>query len=155
MSDVDIDNAGYVVSFGAELLESHVSPVRFARGLAALRQARPGRRGKFVMVGPRLSLTAANADEWVPARAGEELDVALGIACVLIRDSLHDAADDADGFAELSALVESIEPSPEVERLAHEMAENRPAIAIAGRRCGAGGRGIEPERTPRNTDRTC
>ena len=133
VSDVDIDNAGYVVSFGAELLESHVSPVRFARGLAALRQARPGRRGKFVMVGPRLSLTAANADEWVPARAGEELDVALGIACVLIRDSLHDAADDADGFAELSALVESIEPSPEVERLAHEMAENRPAIAIAGR----------------------
>ena len=133
VSDVDIDNAGYVVSFGAELLESHVSPVRFARGLAALRQSRPGRRGKFVMVGPRLSLTAANADEWVPARAGEELDVALGIARVLIRDGLHDAADDADGFRELSALVESVEPSPEIERLAHEMAEHQPAIAIAGR----------------------
>jgi len=130
VSDVDIDNAGYVVSFGAELLESHVSPVRFARGLAALRQSRPGRRGKFVMVGPRLSLTAANADEWVPARRGEELDVALGITRVLIRDGLHDVADDADGFRELSALVESIEPSPVVERLAHEMAENRPAIAI-------------------------
>ncbi len=95
VNDVDIDNAGYVVSFGAELLESHVSPVRFGRGLAALRQARPGRRGKFVMVGPRLSLTAANADEWIPARAGEELDVALGIARVLIRDGLHDDADDA------------------------------------------------------------
>ena len=131
VGDVDVDNASYVVSFGAELLESHVSPVRFARGLAALRQSRPGRRGKFVMVGPRLSLTAANADEWVPARAGEELDVALGIARVLIRDGLHEASD-ADGFRELVALVESVEPSPEVERLAHEMAENRPAIAIAG-----------------------
>ncbi len=135
VSDVDIDNASYVVSFGAEFLESHVSPVRFARGLAALRQSRPGRRGKFVMVGPRLSLTAANADEWVPARAGEELDIALGIARVLIRDGLHEA-DDVDGFRELTALVASLEPSPEVERLAHEMAENRPAIAIAG---GGGG----------------
>lgn len=135
VSDVDIDNASYVVSFGAELLESYVSPVRFARGLAALRQSRPGRRGKFVMVGPRLSLTAANADEWVPARAGEELDLALGIARVLIRDGLHEA-DDVDGFRELKALVASLEPSPEVERLAHEMAENRPAIAIAG---GGGG----------------
>ena len=140
VSDVDIDNAGYVVSFGAELLESHVSPVRFARGLAALRQSRPGRRGKFVMVGPRLSLTAANADEWVPARCGEELDVALGIARVLIRDGLHYVADDADGFRELSALVESIEPSPEVERLAHEMAENRPAIAIGATAAIAPGR---------------
>lgn len=126
--DVDIDNASYVVSFGAELLESPVASVRFARGLAALRQSRPGRRGKFVMVGPRLSLTAANADEWVPARFGEELDVALGIARVLIRDGLHEA----DGMDEFSSLVESIEPSPEVERLAHEMAANRPAIAIAG-----------------------
>ena len=134
VSDVDIDNAGYVVSFGAEILESHVSPVRFGRGLAALRQARPGRRGKFVMVGPRLSLTAANADEWIPARAGEELEVALGIAHVLIRDGLYklQGGEDADGFAELSALVEAIEPSPEVERLAHEIAEHRPAVAIAG-----------------------
>ena len=155
VSDVDIENAGYVVSFGAEILESHASPVRYARGLAALRQARPGRRGKFVMVGPRLSLTAANADEWIPARAGEELDVALGIAHVLIRDGLYElqGGEDADGFAELSALVESIEPSPEVERLAHEMAEHRPAVAIAGRGAALARRGIALERTPRNPNR--
>ncbi len=140
VSDVDIENAGYLVSFGAELLESHTSPVRFGRGLAALHQARPGRRGKFVMVSPRLPLTGANADEWIPTRAGEELDVALGIAHVLIRDGLYQlpGSENAEGFAEFSAFIETIQPSLGVERLAHEMVEHRPAIAIAGRGRGLG-----------------
>lgn len=128
---LDIESAGYVVSFGAELLESGHSPVRYGRGLAALRQGRPGRRGKFVMVGPRLSLTAANADEWIPARAGDTLSVVLAIAGVLLRDRLHvdGGFDDLDRFRE---LVAPYEPSETAERIAHEMAEHRPAIAIAG-----------------------
>jgi len=132
LGHVDIENADYVVSFGAELLESYGSSVRFGRGLAALRQGRPGRRGKLVMVGPRLSLTAANADEWIPARPGEELDIALGIAHVLIRDGLH-SGEELEGLDELRSLVESVEPSAETERIAHEMAEHGPAIAVAGR----------------------
>lgn len=130
VSDVDIENVGYVVSFGAEILESYHSAVRFGRGLAALRQGRPGRRGKLVMVGPRLSLTGANADEWIPARPGEELDIALGIAHVLIRDGLHQGSV-LEGFDEFRSLVE-MEPSAEAERIAREMVEHGPAIAIAG-----------------------
>jgi anaerobic selenocysteine-containing dehydrogenase len=132
VNDVDIETAGYVVSFGAELLESHGSPVRFGRGLASLRQGRPGRRGKFVMIGPRLSLTAANADEWIPARPGDELEIALGVAHVLIREGLHEGSE-AEGFDEFRSLVEMLEPSAEAERIALEMAQHRPAIAIAGR----------------------
>ena len=134
LADPDLENAGYVVSFGAEMLEAGLSPVRFHRGLAELRQGRPGRRGKFVMVGPRLSLTAANADEWIPARGGDEIALALAIAHVLIRDGRNAASEPggSEGFEAFRALVEEVEPSATAERLAQEMAEHGPTICLAG-----------------------
>lgn len=134
LADPDLENAGYVVSFGAEMLEADISPVRFHHGLAELRQGRPGRRGKFVMIGPRLSLTAANADEWIPTRTGEEIELALGIAHVLIRDGRNAASaiGASEGFEAFRALVEEVEPSATAERLAQEMAEHGPTICLAG-----------------------
>ena len=47
-----------------------------------MRQGRPGVRGTFVQVEPRMSQTGANADEWVPAKPGTEGVLALGLAHV-------------------------------------------------------------------------
>jgi anaerobic selenocysteine-containing dehydrogenase len=140
-----MEEAAYVVSFGAELLESHLSPVGFARGLAEMRRGRPGRRGKLVMVGPRLSLTAANADEWLPLRPGTEIDVALGVASVLSRDNLQEPslASTSNGLAAFQELLASRATPAQVEertgvsakrieRLARELAEHRPALVLAG-----------------------
>ena len=44
-----------------------------------------GDKGKFVFVGPRLSLTGQNADEWIPARPGAEAEIALALAGELVR----------------------------------------------------------------------
>ena len=131
-SNIDIRDVEYLVSFGAELLESQPSPVRFSRGLAEMRQGNPGQRGKFVVVGPRLSLTAANADEWIPARPGEELNIALQIIHVLIRDNLH-ALQDFTDLDTLRAVVAPLQPSANTERLAHEMASHKPTLAIGGK----------------------
>jgi len=130
-ADPDLDNAGYVVSFGAELLESHTSPVRFGRALAELRQGRPGRRGKLVMVGPRLSLTAANADEWVPVRAGQDVDLALELARVLVRDGRGENIT-SEGLDRFRAFLDEVTPSETAERLAREMVSYGPAVCIAG-----------------------
>ncbi|MGH9322881.1 MAG: molybdopterin-containing oxidoreductase family protein, partial [Vicinamibacteria bacterium] len=144
--DLDPAASSYVVSFGAEILESHTSPVRFARGLAEMRQGRPGRRGKFVMVGPRLSLTAANADEWIPARPGSELDLALGAASLILEENLHDqefAASSTSGLEEFVTLVSERAkvrdvadrtgiPLKRIEKLARELSQHRPAVALAG-----------------------
>src|ERR1700733_13386165 len=51
---------------------------------AVLRQARPGRRGKFVKVESRMSQTGASADDWVPCRPAMEGVLALGIAHVIL-----------------------------------------------------------------------
>ncbi len=87
----DIASARQLVSFGADFLETWVSPVGYAADFAAMRRLDDGEKGRFVFVGPRLSLTGQNADEWVPAKAGSEAAVALAIAGELVRRYGRDA----------------------------------------------------------------
>ena len=75
------DRADFILSFGADFLETWVSPVEYTRAFA--RKAGiddEGHKAPFVFVGPRLNLTGQNADEWVPTAAGAEHMVALGMA---------------------------------------------------------------------------
>ena len=81
----DIAAADLLVSFGADFLETWISPVGFAADFAAMHAVDHGEKGRFVFVGPRLSLTGQNADEWIPARAGSEAQVALALAGELVR----------------------------------------------------------------------
>jgi anaerobic selenocysteine-containing dehydrogenase len=80
----DIAEADYLLSFGAPFLEQWLSPVRFGIAFGHMRQGRRTRRGRFVHIEPRLSLTAANADRWVPIRPGMEGMLALGIGQVML-----------------------------------------------------------------------
>ena len=117
----DIAAARFLVSFGADFLETWLSPVKFAADFARMHGVENGEKGRFVFVGPRLSLTGQNADEWIPARAGSETAIALAIAGELVRRggdagpysdvvsgySLEDAAAAAGVEAEaLSALAD-------------------------------------------------
>lgn len=142
----DLEHSNYLLSFGAAFLENSWSPVRFTRGLSFMRQGRSGRRGKFVYVEPRFSLTAANADEWVAVRPGTEGALALGIAHVLLAEDRYDhefVRLATAGFAPWRELVlqeyapEKVAalsgvPAPTIIRLAREFATHRPSLAIGG-----------------------
>jgi anaerobic selenocysteine-containing dehydrogenase len=80
----DLEQAQYVLSFGAEFLESHLSPVHYGNAFGRMRQGRATVRGKLTYAGPRLSLTAANADRWLPLFPGSEGVLALGLARELL-----------------------------------------------------------------------
>ena len=142
---LDLARAGYVISFGADFLGTWNSPVAQAIGYGEFRQGRPGLRGKFVQVEPRMSQTGANADEWVPARPGSEGVLALGLAHVILGEKLR--GKQAAGYA--GSLIagwpqalpdytpEQVEkrtgvPAATVARLAREMASHGPAVAIIG-----------------------
>jgi anaerobic selenocysteine-containing dehydrogenase len=75
----DLGSADVAFSFGANFLETWVSPVAYTRGYSNLRKAKPGRRGYFVQFEPRMSQTAMNADEWIPVVPGTEGQVALAL----------------------------------------------------------------------------
>ena len=82
----DIEGAEFVISFGAEFLETWISPVRYAgqwSRMHAFRGDEAVEKGIFVAVEPRLSMTASNADEWVSVKPGTEYLVALAMANVL------------------------------------------------------------------------
>jgi anaerobic selenocysteine-containing dehydrogenase len=90
----DLGNADVVFSFGANFLETWLSPVAFGRGFARMRRGRTGRRGFLVQFEPRLSQTGATADEWIPVIPGSEalLAAALGRLTAEARGGLLPAA---------------------------------------------------------------
>src|SRR5437867_5874550 len=142
----DLENAHYILSFGADILAAHTSPVRYNLGLGHFRQGRPGQRGKFVQVEGRFSLTAANADEWLPARPGTEGELALAMAHVILREQLFDGAfvkSSVKGFESFRTWVlEKYAPekvaetvdisSKKIIRVAREFARHQPGFALAG-----------------------
>jgi anaerobic selenocysteine-containing dehydrogenase len=84
----DIANATYLLSFGARFLETWHSPVMYSLAYGEFRGSRGKGRGKLVQIEPRMSMTGANADEWLPGTVGSEGLIALAIAQVIIRENL-------------------------------------------------------------------
>ncbi len=78
-----LDKADYILSFGTDFLESWVSNVQFAWQFADMHELRDGKIGRFDYIGPRLSMTAANADKYVPVSPGGETEVALAILRIM------------------------------------------------------------------------
>ena len=76
----DLAKADHIVSFGADFMATWLAPVEFAGGFAEARSMKDGMPAKLTFVGPRLSLTGTNADQWLPARAGSEVAVTLAVA---------------------------------------------------------------------------
>jgi len=136
----DIANSNYVISFGADFLGTWNSPVAQSIGYGTMRKGRPGQRGKFVHVEPRLSQTAANADEWIPCKPGSEGLLALSLAHVIMRDKLRPAGRaPVDGWSqglsdyapEKTADQTGVPPAT-TTRIAHELAASAPALALIG-----------------------
>jgi anaerobic selenocysteine-containing dehydrogenase len=145
------EETSYVLFFGGSFLEDWQPQVHMLRAYSFMRRGRPTRRSRIIQVGPRLSVSAAKADEWIPLVPGREGALALGMAHVIVRERLYDhdfIADHTDGFEEFSQLVleeyspEAVRgltgiPAGTIMRIAREFAGLRPAIAVAGRGLGA------------------
>jgi len=74
----DLTGASYVLSLGADFLDTWISPVAMTREFTALRSPEGKGRAEFHYFGPRLTLTAASADRRTFVR-GSELGL-LGFA---------------------------------------------------------------------------
>ena len=74
-----MEQADVLVSFGADFLETWLSPVEYARKFKEMHALKHGRKGFFAHVAPYQSLTGANADLWVPCNADGEWAVVLGL----------------------------------------------------------------------------
>ncbi|MGC9965132.1 MAG: molybdopterin dinucleotide binding domain-containing protein [Syntrophobacteraceae bacterium] len=82
------DELDFLISFNAGLLETWISNLEFARQYGSFHPLRAERKNTFVFVGPRLSMTANNADLWIPTRPGTEYAVGLGIIRTILDNDL-------------------------------------------------------------------
>jgi len=150
----DWEHTRFVLSLGSGVLDASCQVLHFARIRGNERDS--GGRTRIVHVGPALSRTAMNADEWISANPGTHAAFALGVAHVLVRDGLHDQAfvdehtlgfepwtDPAGGehigfrtvleeytperVAEICGV-----PADKLETVAHKMAAERPCFALSG-----------------------
>ena len=130
----DFAQARLVFSFGADFLETWLSPVEYHRGFAQMAGVDGhGSKGRMVFLAPRLSLTGQNADEWVPLRPGSEAVVALALAHVIVREG-GDAGPYyqrlLEGYDPRSAQEASGVPAEEIEILARQFLEEAPSLAL-------------------------
>ena len=144
----DIGNATYLLSFGARFLETWESPVMYSLAYGEFRQTRGRARGKFVQVEPRMSLTGANADDWLPAAPGAEGVVALSIAQVIIREKLNKSTVPAlprslDDYAPERLAAGTGIAAETLVRVAREFAAAERPLAICSRAVNAGSAGCD------------
>jgi len=141
----DLAETRYLLSFDADFIEHHLSPVQYGRAFGRMRQGRDTVRGHFTFVGPRLSLTAASADRWMPAKPGSEGALALGLARQILSESLYDSASLSANGLSAEALLRQLDgydlprvagatglSQQVIAEVAREFATTSPALAIAG-----------------------
>ena len=127
LATVDLANARYVISFGADWLGTWNSSVAQSVAYGKMRQVGTGVRPKFVHVDARLSQTAANADEFVACKPGTEGLLALALASLIDKNTAGAADYAPEKVAERTGV-----PADKIQRLARELAANGPAVAIVG-----------------------
>jgi len=114
--DASFADADYLVSFGADFLETWGSPVDYTWQFSQMHGYRKdGVRGKFVWVGPHRPLTGLNADQWVRPRPGTEAVVARALA---------------GAVAAADAARETGVPQAVLEQLAREWGQARRKVAL-------------------------
>jgi molybdopterin-containing oxidoreductase family iron-sulfur binding subunit len=126
----DLASARYLISFGADFLETWLAPTFLTRGFTAMHAFRDGGMGKFVAVEPRASLTATNADEWIAARPGTEMLVALAMANVIAGEQGVEAGMPLGDYAPEAVAERTEVPAETIRRLAREFADASPGLAL-------------------------
>ncbi len=86
----DLENADFILSFGAGLIEGWGSPGRMIHAWGIWRDAPLKGKTKIVQIESRASNTASKSDQWVAPRPGTETALALGMAHVIIKQGLYD-----------------------------------------------------------------
>jgi molybdopterin-containing oxidoreductase family iron-sulfur binding subunit len=129
----DIGAARLLVSFGYDFIDSGASPVEHNKGLARMSAVNDEThaKGRFVFLGPRLSVTGLNADEWIPIRPGSEAAVALGIAAAIAGpDAAGPYANLLSAYSPARAAEEAGVSEEAINTLAERFRSEGPSLAL-------------------------
>ena len=149
------EDARTILSLGADYLETWLSPVGYAGGFRQAHAVREGEPGATAIhVGPRFSMTAANADEWVASVPGTEGLVAQALLRLVVDERWH-AALPAKEVEALAAVARTVEveaaaqrsgvPAARLRQIAERLAKGAPSLVVGGGVVAAGPGAVEAE----------
>jgi anaerobic selenocysteine-containing dehydrogenase len=142
----DVERATYVLSAGAPLVETWLSPLWAQRSYGRFRRGDGRARGRLVQLDDRRSMTARKADEWIVVGTDRQTALVYGLMSVLLRESRIDRAA-LDGLAgNLDELEQSVVahfapdevaaatgvPVVTILRLARELVASERPLVIVG-----------------------
>jgi molybdopterin-containing oxidoreductase family iron-sulfur binding subunit len=132
-----LDECDFLISFGVDFLETWVSPVEFTQQFSRMRAYKDGQVGQFIYAGPRMSMTAVNADRYLPMPPGAEGMLAMGMLHALIANGWTKA-----DVTALKELVSDFTPAAvgkatgvaaeQIVDLARKFAVANASLALAG-----------------------
>jgi len=153
MPKYDFDQAGVIVSFGADFLGTWMSPIHFTREYAKFRNAP---RGTLVQIESKMTLTGANADRWIAVRPGSEYVFAMALGSI-IANELETAPERSLPLQEIShPLIKTFADvdlgeasritgvdSRMMHKLAHLLLSTRPSLILSGASAEGGENGYQ------------
>lgn len=142
----DIEHTDFILSIGANFLESWGTVARNRRAFSSGRPAGQDPALKVAYAGPVQNNTASGADWWLPIRPDTEMALALGVAHLLIKKGKTPFAAGMPAFA---TLVEGYTPgtvaqmtgvdAKRLETVVDALLAAQKPLVIAGTSLGAGG----------------
>ncbi len=126
----DFTRAEVVVSFGADFMETWISPVDYSHDWVEGHAYRNGRRGEFIAVTPHQSLTDLNADRWIAPRPGTEHLVALAMARLVSEETGGGSAAGLVAGVDAAAFANAAGVDLDELRLAAHAFASRPSLAV-------------------------
>lgn len=126
----------FILSLAADFLEVWVSPVEFAQQFTAMHTYENGKIGRMAYVGPRLSMTAGNADEFIQV----EPDQIRWVGLAMLREMIERGWAKQDVLAlhpQLKKVLAGLPVIPTLRPktiawLAEQFARSSASVALAG-----------------------
>jgi anaerobic selenocysteine-containing dehydrogenase/Fe-S-cluster-containing dehydrogenase component len=146
------EDARTILSLGADFLETWLSPVGYAAAYRRAHALREEHFARVIHVEPRYSMTAANADEWVPSLPGADAAIALALLR-LVLESRQVPALPAKELEAVNAAVRSVEvdavakqsgvPAAKLKHLAEALVKGAPSLVVSGGVASSGPGGVD------------
>lgn len=137
-----MERSDFLLSFGADFLDTWLSPVEYTRKFKRMHALKKGRKNLFFHISPYQSLTGANADAWLSCNPGSEAALALSLINeLLFRGAGKKLPDDlrasiirvaAPYTKESVAPLTGVAPAQHQKLTDHLIAAQRPLILGTG-----------------------
>ena len=134
-----MDQADLLLTFGADFLETWLSPIEYAWKFKAMHALQGEKKNLFIQVSTIQNLTGVNADHWLACKPGSEATVGLGLVKQALdigkgkklsesfRNSLHRAV---SGYTQDRVLRESGLALPVYEKLVLQIMGARKPLVL-------------------------